>query len=63
MDSQYSCQNSLAGQGDVHYVSHENILSDSSVLTTFNSRAIESNLQRMPGVPKNHIYFNDDVSL
>lgn len=44
-------------------VSHEEIFLDPSVLPTFNSRAIEANLHRIPGIAERFIYFNDDVFL
>ena len=44
-------------------VTHEEVFPDSSVLPTFNSRAIESNLHRIPGVAERILYFNDDFFL
>ena len=44
-------------------VTHEQIFPDTSVLPTFNSRAIEANLHRIPGVAERILYFNDDFFL
>jgi len=48
---------------DVIAVSHDQVFPDPSVLPTFNSRAIECNLHRIPGVADQILYFNDDVFL
>jgi hypothetical protein len=44
-------------------VSHREIFRDPSVLPTFNSHAIESQLHRMDGLSEHFLYFNDDVFL
>ena len=41
-------------------VPHETIFVDREHLPTFNSRAIESHLHRIPGLSENFLYFNDD---
>jgi hypothetical protein len=44
----------------LHWVCHEDIFPDPSVLPTFNSHAIEACLHRIPGLEERFIYFNDD---
>ncbi|MEU0810001.1 stealth family protein [Streptomyces sp. NPDC005970] len=44
-------------------VSHKEIFADPSVLPTFNSHAIESQLHRIGGLAEHFLYFNDDVFL
>ncbi len=44
-------------------VCHEEIFPDTSLLPTFNSRAIEANLHRIPGITERILYFNDDFFL
>ncbi|MFJ6214288.1 stealth conserved region 3 domain-containing protein [Streptomyces sp. NPDC092296] len=44
-------------------VSHKEIFSDPSVLPTFNSHAIESQLHHIDGLAEHFLYFNDDVFL
>ncbi len=51
------------GDPNIIAVSHDAIFLDSSVLPTFNSRAIEANLHRIPGVAEKFLYFNDDFFL
>ncbi|AXI78119.1 sugar phosphotransferase [Peterkaempfera bronchialis] len=42
-------------------VSHKEIFSDPSVLPTFNSHAIESQLHHIEGLAEHFLYFNDDM--
>lgn len=44
-------------------IDHQLIFKNKKSLPTFNSRAIEANLHRIPGVSEKFIYFNDDVFL
>ncbi|MEV6107467.1 stealth family protein [Streptomyces sp. NPDC051940] len=44
-------------------VSHREIFRDPSVLPTFNSHAIESQLHHIEGLSEHFLYFNDDVFL
>jgi hypothetical protein len=44
-------------------VDHKEIFSDVSVLPTFNSHAIESQLHHIDGLSEHFVYFNDDVFL
>lgn len=44
-------------------VSHKEIFSDPSLLPTFNSHAIESQLHHIDGLSEHFLYFNDDVFL
>jgi hypothetical protein len=53
----------LLEEGKVTAVSHEEIFPDPSVLPTFNSRAIEANIHRIPGLAERVLYFNDDFFL
>ena len=46
---------------DIKVVSHREIFADSSLLPTFNSHAIESQLHRIEGLSEHFIYVNDDV--
>jgi hypothetical protein len=48
---------------DLVLVSHEDLFPDPSHLPTFNSRAIECHLHRIPGLSERFLYFNDDVLL
>ena len=41
-------------------ISHDQIFEKNDHLPTFNSRAIESHLHRIPGLSENFLYFNDD---
>jgi hypothetical protein len=41
-------------------VLHEEIFPDASVLPSFNSKAIELNLHRIPGLSRQFLYLNDD---
>jgi hypothetical protein len=45
----------------IHVVSHRQIFSDSSLLPTFNSHAIESQLHHIEGLSEHFVYLNDDV--
>lgn len=45
----------------VTIVTHKEIFTDSSVLPTFNSHAIESQLHHIDGLAEHFIYLNDDV--
>lgn len=47
----------------VRVVSHREIFTDPSVLPTFNSHAIESQLHHIPGLAEHYLYFNDDMLL
>ncbi len=47
----------------LNVVLHEDIFEDISHLPTFNSRAIEVNLHRIPGLTEQFVYFNDDMFL
>lgn len=53
----------LAHCAGIIRIDHQKIFPDPSVLPTFNSRAIESNLHRISGLSERFIYFNDDVFL
>lgn len=44
-------------------VSHKEIFDDPSLLPTFNSHAIESQLHHVDGLSEHFLYFNDDVFL
>ncbi|MFF8954318.1 stealth family protein [Streptomyces sp. NPDC014894] len=44
-------------------VSHRDIFTDPSVLPTFNSHAIESQLHHIEGLSEHFLYFNDDMFL
>jgi glycosyltransferase involved in cell wall biosynthesis len=46
---------------DIQVVSHREIFADPSVLPTFNSHAIESQLHRIEGLSEHFLYVNDDV--
>lgn len=50
----------LEGGEDFHWVDHEEIFDDPSVLPTFNSHAIEACLHRIRGLSEHFIYMNDD---
>lgn len=47
----------------VKVLSHRDIFRDASVLPTFNSHAIESQLHHIEGLSEQFLYFNDDVFL
>ncbi|MFF4606538.1 stealth family protein [Streptomyces sp. NPDC001339] len=51
------------GHPGIRVVSHKEIFSDPSVLPTFNSHAIESQLHHIDGLSEHFLYFNDDVFL
>ncbi len=53
----------IEGDEQIGRVAHERIFPDTRVLPTFNSRAIESNLHRIPGIGERILYFNDDFFL
>lgn len=53
----------LLADEQVIAVSHESVFPDATVLPCFNSRAIEANLHRIPGVAERILYFNDDFFL
>lgn len=53
----------LSAYPQVVRVDHKDIFPDTSVLPTFNSRAIEANLHKIHGLSERFIYFNDDVFL
>ncbi|MEU9188890.1 stealth family protein [Streptomyces sp. NPDC048484] len=44
-------------------IGHKEIFSDPSLLPTFNSQAIESQLHHIDGLSEHFLYFNDDVLL
>lgn len=44
----------------VEIVSHEQIWPDVHGLPSFNSHAIEANINRIPGLSEHYLYFNDD---
>ncbi len=44
-------------------VSHQEIFADPSLLPTFNSHAIETQLHRIEGLAEHFLYFNDDMFL
>jgi hypothetical protein len=45
----------------IRFVDHREIFSDPSVLPTFNSHAIESQLHHIDGLAEHYLYLNDDV--
>lgn len=47
----------------IQVVSHRDVFRDPSVLPTFNSHAIESQLHHIDGLSEHFLYFNDDVFL
>ncbi|MFG3555438.1 stealth family protein [Micromonospora sp. NPDC047557] len=47
----------------IRVVSHREIFTDPSVLPTYNSHAIESQLHHIDGLSEHFLYFNDDVFL
>ncbi|KAJ5814842.1 hypothetical protein N7474_006619 [Penicillium riverlandense] len=47
----------------IKVISHSEIFENSSHLPVFSSSSIESNLDRIPGLSDNFLYFNDDVFL
>src|SRR5690625_5293431 len=47
--------------GRVHVVDHREIFSDPSVLPSFNSHAIESQIHHIPGLGDHYLLMNDDV--
>ncbi|MGK5739150.1 stealth family protein [Micromonospora sp. URMC 103] len=47
----------------IRVVSHREIFADPSVLPTYNSHAIESQLHHIDGLAEHFLYFNDDVFL
>ncbi|MGV9348857.1 stealth family protein [Streptomyces spiralis] len=47
----------------IRVVSHKEIFKDPTVLPTFNSHAIESQLHHIDGLSEHFLYFNDDVML
>lgn len=51
------------GAPGLQVVSHKEIFTDPSVLPTFNSHAIESQLHHIDGLSEHFLYFNDDVFL
>lgn len=51
----------LANDPRLTMVSHRDIFSDPSVLPTFNSHAIESQLHHIDGLAEHFLYLNDDV--
>ena len=50
-----------ADNGRVKVVDHREIFSDPSVLPSFNSHAIESQIHRIPGLADHYLLMNDDV--
>lgn len=51
----------LIPDGRLSVVDHRDIFADPSVLPTFNSHAIESQLHHIPGLADHYLYFNDDM--
>nr|WP_258314854.1 stealth family protein [Streptomyces sp. Act143] len=51
------------GAAGLHVVGHKEIFSDPSLLPTFNSHAIESQLHHIDGLSEHFLYFNNDVFL
>ena len=51
------------GHPQIEVVDHRSIFPEPHVLPTFNPRAIEACLHRIPGLSRYFIYFNDDVLL
>ena len=49
------------GNPRIRVVDHREIFRDASVLPTFNSHAIESQLHHIDGLAEHFLYFNDDV--
>jgi hypothetical protein len=45
----------------IRVVDHREVFTDPDVLPVFNSHAIESQLQHVPGLAEQFLYFNDDV--
>jgi len=52
-----------AGAPGLSVISHKEIFNDPSLLPTFNSHAIESQLHHVDGLSEHFLYFNDDVFL
>ncbi|MCX4748581.1 Stealth CR1 domain-containing protein [Kitasatospora sp. NBC_01287] len=53
----------MAEHPDLTLVPHRELFADPSVLPVFNSRAIESQLHRIPNLAEHFLYFNDDMFL
>ncbi|MFF7645832.1 stealth conserved region 3 domain-containing protein [Streptomyces canus] len=51
------------GAAGLRVIGHKEIFSDPSLLPTFNSHAIESQLHHIDGLAEHFLYFNDDVFL
>ncbi|WP_458248895.1 stealth family protein [Streptomyces sp. MAI_2237] len=51
------------GVPGLRVVSHKDIFDDPSLLPTYNSHAIESQLHHLDGLSEHFLYFNDDVFL
>ncbi|WP_410098603.1 stealth family protein [Streptomyces sp. STR69] len=51
------------GMPGLRVVSHKEIFDDPSLLPTFNSHSIESQLHHIDGLSEHFLYFNDDVFL
>lgn len=51
----------LVESGRIRVVHHDEFFEDVSVLPVFNSRPIEGNLHRIPGLSKQWLYLNDDM--
>ena len=47
----------------VRFIQHSQIFKDRSNLPTFNSNAIEANINNITGLAEHYVYFNDDVFL
>ena len=47
----------------INIVTHSDIFEDKSYLPTFNTNAIESQLDNIPGLADNYLYINDDMFL
>lgn len=53
----------IAMEPRLRKISHESVFPDTAVLPSFNSRAIESNLHRIPELSEHFLYLNDDFFL
>lgn len=47
----------------IHIIRHEEIFENHEILPTFNSLAIETNFDKIPGLSEYFLYFNDDFFL
>ncbi|WP_241726883.1 stealth family protein [Dietzia sp. SLG310A2-38A2] len=56
-----ACPDWLADDPRVRFVRSEEFFADQSVLPTYNSQAVESQLHRIPGLSEHFLYSNDDM--